>query len=228
MIPTDADLVNLCNAIYSPTAVTGDWDYLDLGPDDGICLALKKLDGFDVVVFRGSITVRDWVDDIMVLPIGSIGPLKTPMGNVHAGFYAGMPKVWAEIKPLITQPVIVTGHSLGASRADILCGLMIVDGVTPVLRVVFGEPKPGLMDFGAYIAKVPGRSYRNGDAKHHDVVTDVPMLFPPLQFVHPTPIIVVTAEPTGDMFSRLGLFAFHHIELYQAAIAALQPKETAS
>lgn len=222
MLPTDADLVNLCSLIYSPTAVTGDWDYLDLGPDDGICLALKKLDGCDVIVFRGSITVRDWVDDIMVLPIGSIGPLKTVMGNVHAGFYAGMPKVWAELKPLITQPVVVTGHSLGASRADILCGLMIADGTPPVLRVVFGEPKPGLMDFAAYIAKVPGRSYRNGNDRDHDVVTDVPMLFPPLQFVHPTPIVVVTAAPTGDLFSRYGLFSWHHIQLYQAAITALK------
>jgi hypothetical protein len=221
MLPTDADLVNLCGLIYSPTAVVDDWDYLDLGPDDGICLALKKLDGCDVIVFRGSITVHDWIDDIMVLPIGSIGPLKTVMGNVHFGFYSGMEKVWAELKPLITQPVIVTGHSLGAARADILCGLMIADGMSPVARVVFGEPKPGLMDFGAYIKNVPGRSYRNGDTKHHDVVTDVPMLFPPLQFVHPTPIIVVTAEPSGDFFSRLGLFAYHHIELYQAAVAAL-------
>ena len=223
MQPTDSDLVHLCNAIYSPTAVTGDWDYIDMGADDGICWALKKLDGFDVIVFRGSITVHDWIDDIMVLPLTSIGPLKTVIGNVHAGFYAGMPKVWSELRPMITQPIVVTGHSLGASRADILCGLMIADGTTPVLRVVFGEPKPGLMDFAAYIEKVPGRSYRNGDAKDHDVVTDVPLLFPPLQFVHPTPIMVVTAEPTGDLFSRYGLFAFHHIELYVSAIDAMIP-----
>jgi hypothetical protein len=47
-----------------------------------------------------------------------------------------------------------------------------------------------------------------------------------VQFVHPTPIIPVCAEPTGGLFAQLGAFAYHHIELYQAAIAAL-PKETA-
>jgi hypothetical protein len=225
MMPTDADLVNLCNAIYSPTAVIGEWDYIDIGGEDGICRAIKKMDGFDVVVFRGSITPHDWIDDILVLPIGSVGPQKTAMGNVHFGFYSGMEKVWAKLKPLITQPVIVTGHSLGASRADILCGLMKLDGTPPVARIVFGEPKPGLMDFAAFIKDVPARSYSNGNDKHHDLVTDVPLLFPPLQFVHPTPILVVTSEPSGDLFSKYGLFAYHHIALYVAALtdAAAKP-----
>lgn len=221
MMPSDADLVHLCSAIYSPTAVVDAWDYMHIGGDDGICRAIKKFDGFDVIVFRGSITPHDWIDDILVFPVGSIGPQKTPMGEVHFGFYAGMEKVWAELKPLITQPTIVTGHSLGAARADILCGLMKLDGVIPVRRVVFGEPKPGLLDFAQFIGDIPAASYRNGDKMHHDYITDVPLTMPPMQFVHPTPIVVVTAEPTGDLFSKYGVFAYHHIQLYDAAVTAL-------
>jgi hypothetical protein len=37
--------------------------------------------------------------------------------------------------PLISQPVIVSGHSLGAARADVMCGLIIADGAPPAERV---------------------------------------------------------------------------------------------
>ena len=228
MIPSDALIVSLCAAIYDPIAlISPTWDHFDLGADDGVCYGLKKLDGCDVVVFRGSITLQDWLRDLFVLPIPALVPELTRIGHVHAGFFLGMEKVWGELQPLLTQPVIVTGHSLGAARAAILTGLMVKDGRPPIARVVFGEPKPGLSDLAALIEGVPARSYRNGDALHHDVVTDIPATMPPMQFVHPSPVVVVTKSPGDDLFSKLGIFAWHHIELYQAAIAALTPKETA-
>lgn len=221
MIPTDALIASYCNAIYSPTAVIGDWDRFDIGLDDGVCYAVKKLPGFDLVVFRGSITAQDWIADFRAMPI------PTRIGHVHSGFYAGMEHVWAELRPLLMQPVIISGHSLGAARAGILSGLMVKDGVIPAARVVFGEPKPGLIDLAELIKDIPARSYRNGDALHHDVVTDVPFSLPPLEYMHPTPIVPVCAEPTGDLFSRLGAFAYHHMPLYLAGVSAL-PKETVS
>jgi hypothetical protein len=228
MIPSDAVVASLCAAIYNATAlIDATWDHFDLGADDGVCWGLKKLDGCDVVVFRGSITMQDWLRDLFVLPLPALLPLGTRIGHVHAGFFMGMEKMWGELRPQLTQPVIVSGHSLGAARAAMLTGLMVADGRAPAARVVFGEPKPGLIDLGELIKGVPARSYRNGDARYHDVVTDVPMTLPPMQFVHPTPIVPVCAEPTGNLFQRYGAFAFHHIELYQAALAAL-PKETAS
>lgn len=228
MIPSDALVASLCADIYDATAlINPTWDHFDLGADDGVCWGLKKLDGCDVVVFRGSITTQDWLRDLFVLPLPSLGPLLTRIGHVHAGFFMGMENVWSEVRPLLTQPVILSGHSLGAARAGILTGLMVADGVLPIGRVVFGEPKPGLIDLGELVKGIPARSYRNGDSLHHDVVTDVPMTFPPHQFVHPTPIVPVCAEPTGDLFSRLGAFAYHHIELYVTAVSALTPQETA-
>jgi predicted lipase len=213
-IPTDADIAALCAEIYQPTAIVGSFDHYDAGMDDGICWALKRFDGTDVVVFRGSVTIQDWLRDLTALAMPS------RIGHVHTGFYAGMEHMWSDLKPLLSQPAIITGHSLGAARASVLCALMRADGVVPLSRIVFGEPKPGLLDFAALLTEVPGRSYRNGDTTHHDLVTDVPFTFPPEEYVHPTPIIPVCAVPSGSLFAQLGVFAWHHVELYEAALSA--------
>jgi surfactin synthase thioesterase subunit len=46
-----------------------------------------------------------------------------------------MEHVWSEARPPISQPVIVTGHSLGAARADVICRLMVPDGAPPAERM---------------------------------------------------------------------------------------------
>src|SRR5258708_6502676 len=156
MMPSDALIASYCGMIYKPTALF-DFDHFDAGLDDGVCWALKKLHGFDLIVFRGSITLQDWIADFRALAVPS------RIGHVHVGFYAGMEHVWKDLRPLISQPAIVAGHSLGAARADVMTALMTVDGAPPAARVVFGEPKPGLLDFAGIIKAIPARSYRNGD-----------------------------------------------------------------
>jgi|SRR5579871_2507186 len=218
MLPSDATLAGLCASIYGHGAPVA-WDHYDAGDDDGVCWALKRLDGVDVVVYRGSADLGDWIEDFRALPIA------TRIGTVHNGFHAGMEHAWADARVLLRQPAIITGHSLGAARAAVVTGFMIKDGLAPIARVVFGEPKPGFADLAALVASVPGRSYRNGDGTHHDLVTDVPLTLPPADYLHPTPIIPVCAKPAPD--DPWGPFSFHHIELYQAALAAI-PKETAA
>ena len=215
MIPSDALIASVCASIYSVQAELGAFDHYDAGLDDGICWGIKRIDGYDIVCLRGSVTFEDWLRDFR-----AIG-LATRVGTVHAGFYQGMEHAWADIKPLLEGPAIVCGHSLGAARADVLTVLMICDGVRPEARVVFGEPKPGFLDHAAIVGQVPGRSYRNGDSTHHDLVTDVPFWLPSLPFVHPTPIIPVTEVPEGSLFERMGVFAWHSIKLYAAALTTL-------
>jgi hypothetical protein len=220
MIPSDALIASFCGMLYKPTAVIAGFDHFDAGLDDGVCWALKRLPGFDLVIFRGSITLADWLADFRAIAVPS------RIGHVHSGFYSGMERAWGEARALIAQPVIVSGHSLGAARAAVMAALMTVDGAQPAARVVFGEPKPGLMDFAAIVKSVPARSYRNGDGIHHDLVTDVPFSFPPLQYVHPTPIVPVRCRPESDGFEEMGVFAWHHIELYETALAVQNTKES--
>lgn len=213
--PSDALIASYCAMIYQPTAIVTGFDHFDAGIDDNVCWALKKISGFDLFIFRGSLTIPDWINDLRALAVPS------PIGHVDVGFYSGMTKWWGEAKAMISQPAIVGGHSLGASHADVGSALMTIDGMPPVSRVVFGEPKPGLMDFAQIIRNIPAASYRNGNDTHHDLVTDVPFSFPPLEYVHPTPIVPVLAEPTGGLFATMGVFAYHHITLYETAVAAL-------
>lgn len=209
MLPTDADTAALCAAVYSngstpPVA----WDHFDAGEDDGVCWAIKRLPGYDAVVLRGSVNFKDWIRDF------SAAPIFTRIGHVHNGFHAGMEHAWADIRVRLKQPSIVTGHSLGAARAAILTGLMVKDGIPPVARVVFGEPKPGFQNLADIVARVPGRSYRNGNGTHHDLVTDQPLL--PLEFIHPTPMLPVCAPPAANDPDIA--FAWHHMPLYQVAV----------
>lgn len=220
MIPTDVDLVNLSARIYHDTS---GFDYIDVGTDDGVYFGLKKLDDYDVIVFRGSIAALDWWRDLRAEPCETRN-----IGTVHSGFYAGMEKMWAEVKPMLTKPVVVTGHSLGAARADILCALMAADKCPPVYAAMFGEPRPGLPDFARVIKDVPRTVYRNTTSWGHDHVCDVPLrLFGKLDFVHPKIMTDVSAEPSGDLVQKYGLFSLHHIDLYVSAVAAHFAKETA-
>jgi hypothetical protein len=78
------------------------------------------------VVFRGSYTMLDWLRDL----VGFAPAVSHPtFGPMWGGFLLGMDETWAVIKPLLkdTEEIVITGHSLGASRADVLAGYMLTD-----------------------------------------------------------------------------------------------------
>ncbi len=195
------------------------------GASDGICWALKRTPDADVVCLRGSTTFQDWCRDLVALA----APFSHEVfGPVHPGFEIGMERAFTEILGHTqgddaTGKVIVAGHSLGAGRAAILTALLCEFGNPPIARVVFGEPKPGFSKLAEYISKVPARSYRNTGAGHHDLITDVPLSFPPEEYVHASELIDVSGVPTiGDPW---GCFAFHHMPLYLQGLKALQTGE---
>lgn len=220
---TDQTCVDLCAGLYGGApaeaglyaGASSAWDVYDPGDVHGICYGIKRIEDIDVVVLRGSITFTDWQRDFAAFPTSR----PSPLGPLHYGFSIGMERAWATIKPQVGAKVVVTGHSLGAARAAILTGLMVLDSRPPIRRVVFGEPKAGFQPLADIVGKVPGASYSNGDGKHHDLVVDVPFSFPPDNYVRPTPLVFVTAQPTGSIWERFGPFAFHHISLYQQGVA---------
>ncbi len=217
MTPPDRDLAQLCRGLYAyPGDLPVSWDHLDYGDGDGVCWAVKVLGDTDVLVFRGSVTLQDWLRDL--------GAWATPWGHdllgpVHPGFFLGMEQVYAEVLTFLVpgRDVVVAGHSLGAARATLLTGMMCARGRAPAARVVFGEPKPGFARLQDLLLPVPARSYRNGDAVAHDVVTDVPFSFPPEDYVHPTALSLV-CEPPSEDDGQYGMFAWHGIRLYEAAL----------
>lgn len=213
---TDRDVAALCNGIY---AYPGDapiaWDHYDDGADDGVVWALKKVEGVWILVFRGSVTIPDWLRDVEAIAVWN-ADLRA---HVHPGFNANVKKALQEAFAIIGQdPWIATGHSLGAARADNATAYGIVLGHAPLACIVFGEPKPGFADFAALVNRVPRRSYQNRDDKGHDIVPDVPVTFLVEPYVHPSEPIAVSAPPPDyDGFDEA---EYHHMPLYLQATPA--------
>lgn len=199
---TDRQCCDLAAATYDAAAK---WDYLLQGDaDDDVYIGIKKLPGFDVVACRGSDCDLDWERDVDAIPY-----LDQRIGYVHGGFYRGIPKAYAAIKSLITQPVVVVGHSLGGSHAQLVASQFVIDGVIPAKVCCFGSPKVGYQKFADVVAPITNYTlYKNGP----DYVTDVPLTLPDLPFMHARPLTEVLEIPTTNVLS---LFAFHGILLYQ-------------
>lgn len=218
MYPTDYQIADLLVKLYDfeaePLESAG-FDVFESGESDGgICWAGKRFEGLDVICLRGSKTFQDWARDAFAftLPFDNKG-----LGPVHPGFKIGMDDCWAEIRSKTSGPWVVSGHSLGAGRAAILTGLMVLDGCAPLRRVVFGEPRPGFQQLADLVGVVPAVSYCNGSAAHaHDRVTDVPLELGIERYVHPTPLRYVSAPPAPGASS--GLFSWHHMPLYREAV----------
>lgn len=208
---TDHDLAVLCAASYNDDAK---WDHEWTASD--IYVFHVEVEGTDILVFRGSHNVHDWLVDFDALPH------KHPrIGWCHAGFLRYMDLVLEEVMSVIGKDIIVTGHSLGAARASILAGLLIDHGALIRSRVVFGEPKPGFKRL-ATILQQSGcelRSYRN----LQDPVTEVPLTLSLLPYMRASPLIPISvpADDGNDILHE------HHIGLYVSGMQTLL-KETKS
>lgn len=225
----DANIAKLCADIYNPAmwpdeppdlnTIQG-WRHFDTGDNDGICWGIVAAGDVDVVVFRGSVTMEDWLRD---LDAWAKPWVHDELGPVHPGFMLGMEQVGRELVTMWRGKTIFAGHSLGAARATVLTALMLHAGYEQLGRVVFGEPKPGFRMLSDIVSEVPGRSYRTvgkpspgATNSGHDLVTDLPFSFPPEEYMHPTPLINLPIEP--PVASSWGPFLYHHMPLYAQAL----------
>jgi len=220
---SDLEISRLSSGIYGSPSPLIQWDHFNDGMDSlGVCWGVKTIDGFDVVVFRGSTDILDWVRDLTVLadPFihGGLGP-------VHPGFFESLPQTWESIKGVLKNPVIFAGHSLGAARADLMAGLAILDGYHPARTVVIGEPRPAFRELVDILAPYPRAAYRTVDEVRHwdgeeDPVTGVPLSLLVESYVHPSPLIDLPVSPLfPDLWGPLRL---HHPELYLQGLANLK------
>ncbi len=211
---THKDIADMYAPIYTATS------YYDYFSDWRACFAVKYTKEATLVLWRGSITQHDWLEDFRALA----NPLSNgALGPVHPGFMADMEATWELVKQLLEgtrtaespgNPWIVAGHSLGAAHADICTALAVRDGMPPAARIVWGEPLVGFEKFAQIVAGVPGYSYRIVDSwsGDHDRVTDVPIVIGPEHYVRPTPVIDLPGSSREPLFSP---FRLHHFELYQ-------------
>lgn len=212
---SDAALADICLGSY---AKGYQWDWKALSKL-GVWVAIKRVGDLDVVCFRGSVTIDDWIRDLVAVPETVNHP---ELGPLHAGFAKGMQDVtdlvrWG-LRPEVTYAV--TGHSLGAARAWIFAGMMLKVRM-PSRVCVFGSPRPGFARLAAALA-APGIismvSYRNATPIGHDRVTDLPPAFPPeLPWCQPVALTDI-AEPPDP--ADLSPFRFHHMALYGKGMGA--------
>ena len=145
--------------------------------------ALVEGPGFHVLAFRGTIGLRDWVEDAKV----KLDPFADGQ-KVHHGFNEALNEVWSEVEPelrTIATPLFFTGHSLGAALAT-LAGARATANL-PLAVYAFGSPRVGNKKFAqAY----PARLYRV--VNNRDLVATVPP--ESLHYAHAGELHYVTSD----------------------------------
>ena len=168
---TDKQLAQLCADLYSapsPACIGG--------------IVYSVTDG--AICCRGSQTADDWLQDFDAIPVW------TPIGMVHSGFWSGMQALYATVKPLATQPLILTGHSLGGAHARLLAGLFALDGI-PFELVTFAAPRPAWANLRRIVEK-SGMKHRNYRFREDPVPMVAPFPY------EPTEDYIVLDDGPGD------------------------------
>jgi hypothetical protein len=178
-------------------------------------VGITELGVVDIIAFRGSDNNEDWLRDFRGWP--QHHPV---LGWCHEGFLEGMDSVHAEVAAALElrSHYVVTGHSLGAARALIFAAMMTAAGKPPAQVETFGTPRPGFQQLSKILMSAPymPHCWKNG----HDPVTDVPFLICPDGDGYQRPVLqdhFVAEPPPGALLP----FAYHHMLLYFAGLAAL-------
>lgn len=146
-------------------------------------IALYALDDRpgQVLCFRGTTRVRQWLMNLTALPV-SWNRLTTRNRGlpstvyVHQGFQLLFERFWPLVEPHLDPgrgPLVFTGHSLGAAFATMAAA---ASPVRPDLLVTFGSPRVGNPAFVSCLDDIPIHRIVN----HQDIVSLVPTLDPKL------------------------------------------------
>lgn len=192
----------------------GTWDHLL--PVDGAYAAIKRIDGIDYVMLRGSETAIDWALDFLNFAV----PFKDPiLGDIHPGARFGVEEIRPIIDDFVGDHVVFVGHSLGALHAAQLAAYRVATSKPVDALIMFGEPKPGGPKLSKILANTHVESYINQDRHGHDEVTDVAP-FAPYQHVR-DPLTPCWRSP-DPLDPWLG-FKYHHFRLYAESMGAAGP-----
>ena len=144
-----------------------------------------------VVAFRGSKDPLDFVTDARFAQT-AFAPEGAVRGKVHSGFVDALDVAWPAVRAAIrefrdaSQPIWVTGHSLGAGLATLAVAHLAVEGAEVSGLYTFGSPRVGDTAFAAsFDAVAKARTFRF--VNDLDIVPRVPPegvpLLPPYQHI---------------------------------------------
>jgi pimeloyl-ACP methyl ester carboxylesterase len=215
---TPAQIADQYAWLYTDLPVpAGTWDHLIT--TDGCYVGIKKAYGIDYVMFRGSTTFLDWIEDFahFALPYDD-----SMLGGVHPGFRLGVLSVEDQLNALVGPNVVCVGHSLGAGHALIYAGFRLAMGKSVDQLVLYGAPRAGGTKLNRLLDKPEITNYRNEDESGFDLVTKVPFSVPPMiVYYQPRVFTDVTAHPDPD--DPWTVFKYHHFGLYCRALGADGP-----
>ncbi|KAI9253439.1 catalysis At the Interface: the anatomy of A conformational change in A triglyceride lipase [Phascolomyces articulosus] len=125
--------------------------------DTNVLVARGDTDKTIYVVFRGSVSLQNWLADLTAIPVPYSG---VTGATVHVGFlqsYKDVQKKLIELvnKELVAHPgytVAVSGHSLGGATA-LLCALDLYEQGVNVKLYTQGQPRTGNKKFAEYVVK---------------------------------------------------------------------------
>ena len=188
------DYAKLCQSSYA--ALGGTWtDVYDLR------FRVFNYPEKQVVCFRGSSNIKNWVRDF------SFWPVRSPKGYLaHDGFTNAFKVVEPTLKKLIdpAKPITATGHSLGGAMAVIAGEAFNCPVVTfGCPRVYFRLSRAPLMDHTRIVCD-------------DDPVPDVPLLM----FHHLCPPAVVLQDSDGEFLNPEDHDIHVYISRLEAAYAA--------
>ncbi len=208
---TDLELAQAAADCYESGA---SWEHV-WQLDDVWVATRRNGSGERVIAFRGSRTVEDWLRDLTAMPTY----LKR-IGWVHKGFSEGMIDVLNETRSIMaSEPVWISGHSLGAARAWIYAALVLTarNVVKPAGVATIGTPRPGFPHLRKLVAKsgIHARAYANKGDPVCDVPLRIPFIWPYCEPVDPIEIDVAPDDGADGPLAR------HHAALYVKGVSAL-------
>lgn len=199
MLPSDLDLCRLCAASYTDTSV---FDYVDAGAQRGVCAMIKHLDGYDVVVGRGSDDIGDWENDgDATMVTDACIP-----GRVSRGFLRGVSVAANNIKSYLRGlPVVFTAHSLGCPHVLLISKFL---PITSARFVLFESPRPGDETFRDSFKGISLTAYRN---TVKDPIPYLPLYVPPEFDYFDISISPVWIDGLADN-KWVDVMKYHHIQ----------------
>lgn len=179
--------------------------------DINACIVGTTADGV-VLAFRGTLVpksktdwpaILDWVNDFLAFPV----PVPGLPGKVHFGFYESVRMIWGPMVKAIkdrmaggAKPLLITGHSKGASMAT-LASIMLhaEEGITAQTVTTFACPNAGDAEFAVGYKKIFAQTtYIN----HLDLIP----------FLPPAPLLateMAKIPKIGFIFEPFEKFGYH-------------------